>query len=77
VRIGNGAANHVQLDMYGELMDCIYLGQKFGKPMGYDDWLLVRELVDYVVEHCDDADLSIWYSVFGLFQSVCLICLTT
>ncbi|PPQ84184.1 hypothetical protein CVT26_015254 [Gymnopilus dilepis] len=41
-------------------MDCIYLGQKFGKPLGYDDWLLVRELVDYVVDHCDDPDLSIW-----------------
>ena len=30
VRIGNGAADHVQLDIYGELMDCIYLGQKVG-----------------------------------------------
>ncbi|KAF8662097.1 hypothetical protein AX16_001207 [Volvariella volvacea WC 439] len=28
VRIGNGAADHIQLDIYGELMDCIYLGQK-------------------------------------------------
>ncbi|KDR77610.1 hypothetical protein GALMADRAFT_245757, partial [Galerina marginata CBS 339.88] len=60
VRIGNGAANHIQLDIYGELMDCIYLGQKFGKPLSYDDWLLVRELVDFVVAHCDDPDLSIW-----------------
>ncbi|KAG2127043.1 glycoside hydrolase family 15 protein [Suillus cothurnatus] len=33
VRIGNGAADHVQLDIYGELMDCIYLGQKFGRPL--------------------------------------------
>ncbi|KAF9034332.1 glycoside hydrolase family 15 protein [Panaeolus papilionaceus] len=33
VRVGNGAASHVQLDIYGELMDCIYLGQKFGKPL--------------------------------------------
>ncbi|TEB27330.1 Six-hairpin glycosidase [Coprinellus micaceus] len=60
VRIGNGAADHVQLDIYGELMDCIYLGQKFGKPLSYDDWVLVREIVDYVVEHRDDPDLSIW-----------------
>jgi hypothetical protein len=28
LRIGNGAANHLQLDIYGELMDCVYLGQK-------------------------------------------------
>ncbi|KAJ3524635.1 hypothetical protein NMY22_g10912 [Coprinellus aureogranulatus] len=60
VRIGNGAADHVQLDIYGELMDCIYLGQKFGKPLSYDDWVLVREIVDYVVDHRDDPDLSIW-----------------
>lgn len=60
VRIGNGAADHIQLDIYGELMDCIYLGQKFGKPLSYDDWVLVRELVDFVVEHYQDPDLSIW-----------------
>ncbi|KAF8621287.1 hypothetical protein AX15_007886 [Amanita polypyramis BW_CC] len=60
VRIGNGAADHVQLDIYGELMDCIYLGQKFGKPLAYDDWVLVRELVDYVITICDQPDLSIW-----------------
>lgn len=60
VRIGNGAADHVQLDIYGELMDCIYLGQKFGKPLGYDRWVQVRELVDYVVANCHRTDLSIW-----------------
>ncbi|KAF5365314.1 hypothetical protein D9758_005431 [Tetrapyrgos nigripes] len=60
VRIGNGAADHLQLDIYGELMDCIYLGQKFGKPLAYDDWILVRELVDYVVQHLKEPDLSIW-----------------
>ncbi|KIM83492.1 glycoside hydrolase family 15 protein [Piloderma croceum F 1598] len=36
VRIGNGAADHLQLDIYGELMDCVYLGQKFGKPLQPD-----------------------------------------
>jgi len=60
VRIGNGAADHLQLDIYGELMDCIYLSQKFGKPLGYEMWLAVRELVDYVVKNVDRPDLSIW-----------------
>ncbi|KAF8697523.1 hypothetical protein AX14_001351 [Amanita brunnescens Koide BX004] len=60
VRIGNGAANHFQLDIYGELMDCIYLGQKYGKPLAYDDWVLVRELVDYVLTVWTLPDLSIW-----------------
>ncbi|KAG7442341.1 glycoside hydrolase family 15 protein [Guyanagaster necrorhizus] len=62
VRIGNGAADHLQLDIYGELMDCIYLGQKFGRPLSYDDWVLVRELVDYVVENLKNPDLSIWFA---------------
>lgn len=60
VRIGNGAIDHIQLDIYGELMDCIYLGQKFGKPLSYDIWVAVRDLVDFVVAHYNDPDLSIW-----------------
>lgn len=60
VRIGNGAIDHVQLDIYGELMDCIYLGQKYGRPLGYDMWIAVRELVDYVVKVRNNPDLSIW-----------------
>jgi GH15 family glucan-1,4-alpha-glucosidase len=60
VRIGNDAIDHVQLDIYGELMDCIYLAQKFGKPLSYDIWIAVRDLVDFVVAHCDEPDLSIW-----------------
>ncbi|GAA6027557.1 hypothetical protein JCM8097_007921 [Rhodosporidiobolus ruineniae] len=60
VRIGNGAADHLQLDIYGELMDAIYLSQKMSKPLSYDTWLLVRELVDYVCTLVDKPDLSIW-----------------
>ncbi|KAI0286780.1 glycoside hydrolase family 15 protein [Russula aff. rugulosa BPL654] len=60
VRIGNGAIDHIQLDIYGELMDCIYLGQKFGKPLSYETWVAVRDLVDFVVAHYNDPDLSIW-----------------
>ncbi|KAJ3535070.1 hypothetical protein NM688_g7030 [Phlebia brevispora] len=60
VRIGNGAIDHIQLDIYGELMDCIYLGQKYGRPLGYDMWVAVRELVDYVITVCRNPDLSIW-----------------
>ncbi|KAJ7202147.1 glycoside hydrolase family 15 protein [Mycena pura] len=58
VRIGNGAADHLQLDIYGELY--APLSAPFGKPLSYDDWLLVRDLVDYVVANCHLPDLSIW-----------------
>jgi len=60
VRIGNGAADHLQLDIYGELMDGIYLAQKMGKPLSYDMWTKVRSLVDYVCDNWDAPDLSIW-----------------
>ena len=48
VRIGNGAANHLQLDVFGELMDAFYLFHKFSRPISWDAWKDVRELVDYV-----------------------------
>ncbi|GJN89075.1 hypothetical protein Rhopal_002049-T1 [Rhodotorula paludigena] len=60
VRIGNGAADHLQLDIYGELLDAVYLAQKMSKPLAYDDWVLVRDIVDYVNKIWDQPDLSIW-----------------
>ncbi|GJC92326.1 glycosyl hydrolase family 15 [Colletotrichum higginsianum] len=38
VRVGNGAAFHQQFDIYGELMDGIYLYNKYGKPISWDQW---------------------------------------
>ncbi|SCV71134.1 BQ2448_2722 [Microbotryum intermedium] len=60
VRIGNGAADHLQLDIMGELMDAIYLAQKLSKPLSYDTWVEVRGLVDWTCDHWDQPDLSIW-----------------
>ncbi|KAF2203884.1 glycosyl hydrolase [Delitschia confertaspora ATCC 74209] len=60
VRIGNGAAFHVQLDIYGELMDGIYLANKYGKPVSYDMWVNIREITDYVCKIWKEKDMSIW-----------------
>ncbi|KAB8303249.1 hypothetical protein EYC80_004692 [Monilinia laxa] len=60
VRIGNGAAFHQQFDIYGELMDAIYLWNKYGKPVTWDQWVAVREILDYVLKIWKDADMSIW-----------------
>jgi GH15 family glucan-1,4-alpha-glucosidase len=45
VRIGNGAAFHQQFDIYGELMDAIYLYNKYGKPVTWEQWVSVREIL--------------------------------
>ncbi|KHN95301.1 glycosyl hydrolase [Metarhizium album ARSEF 1941] len=60
VRIGNGAAFHQQFDIYGELMDAIYLYNKYGKPVPWDVWCAVRELLGYVLTIVNDPDMSIW-----------------
>lgn len=49
VRIGNGAATHQQFDIYGELMDAIYLYNKYGKPVPWDVWKAVREILGKIV----------------------------
>ncbi|KIW03008.1 uncharacterized protein PV09_05666 [Verruconis gallopava] len=60
VRIGNGAVFHKQLDIYGELMDGIYLYNKYGKPISFDQWVAIREMVDYVCKIWKEKDMSIW-----------------
>lgn len=60
VRIGNLASKQLQLDIYGELMDSIYLSNKYAKPVSYDLWVHVRRLVEYVCEHWREPDHGIW-----------------
>ncbi|XXG94001.1 hypothetical protein Hte_000252 [Hypoxylon texense] len=60
VRIGNGAAFHKQFDIYGELMDGIYLYNKYGKPISWDTWVSVRKMLDHVLTILDQPDMSIW-----------------
>ena len=60
VRIGNAARNQLQLDVYGELMDSVYLYNKYASPISYDLWRSLRRLVDWVCEHWELADEGIW-----------------
>lgn len=60
VRIGNGALNQLQLDIYGELMDSVYLYDKFGEPIAYDTWLNLSRLIEWVCVHWRDKDETIW-----------------
>lgn len=60
VRIGNGAYHQLQLDIYGELMDSVYLFNKYGTPISYDLWVNLRRLLDWVCNHWQDPDDGIW-----------------
>jgi GH15 family glucan-1,4-alpha-glucosidase len=60
VRIGNGAADQLQLDIYGELMDSVYLYDKYGEPISHEFWRDLSKLVDWVCENWNQPDEGIW-----------------
>ncbi|MDX3611246.1 glycoside hydrolase family 15 protein [Streptomyces europaeiscabiei] len=60
VRIGNGAAEQLQLDIYGALIDSVYLYDKWAEPIPSDQWDDLCALVDWVCEHWDQPDEGIW-----------------
>jgi GH15 family glucan-1,4-alpha-glucosidase len=60
VRIGNAARSQTQLDVYGELLDSIYLANKYGRAISHEGWQRVRDLVEYVIAHWQAADSGIW-----------------
>ena len=60
VRIGNGAYDQLQLDIYGELMDSVYLYNKYGSPISYDLWRYLRRLTNWVCDHWKKKDEGIW-----------------
>ena len=60
VRIGNAAYGHLQLDIYGELMDAIYLYDKYGQPIGHDLWRNVTRFIDWLCANWRQPDEGIW-----------------
>ena len=60
VRIGNGAADQLQLDIYGELIDSVYLFNKHATPISHDAWNDLSRIVEWVCDNWDQADEGIW-----------------
>jgi len=60
VRLGNAAATQRQLDIYGELIDSVYLYNKHGAPIFHETWGNVRRIVDWLCENWDQPDEGIW-----------------
>ena len=60
VRIGNGAADQLQLDIYGEMLDSIWLADRHGIQVGHLGWTKLAEITDWLCEHWDQPDEGIW-----------------
>jgi GH15 family glucan-1,4-alpha-glucosidase len=60
VRIGNAAYQQLQLDIYGEMMDSIYLANKYGDPISYSGWQNVQRILDWLGKNWQRPDEGIW-----------------
>jgi len=60
VRIGNAASNQLQLDIYGELLDSVYIYDHHGEPISYDFWTKLTTLVEWVCKNWRKPDDGIW-----------------
>jgi GH15 family glucan-1,4-alpha-glucosidase len=60
VRIGNGAAQQLQLDIYGELMDSVYLYDRWHRPISSAHWDTITTRADWLCDHWDQPDEGIW-----------------
>ncbi|MGP4016154.1 glycoside hydrolase family 15 protein [Saccharopolyspora sp. 5N708] len=60
VRIGNAAVDQFQLDIYGALIDSVYLYDKWGKPISSQSWDGITAVVDWVCDNWDRPDEGVW-----------------
>jgi len=60
VRIGNEAADQLQLDIYGEALDSLYTGDRQGLEVGYEGWMRLSGLMDWLCDHWDEPEEGIW-----------------
>lgn len=60
VRIGNGAYDQFQLDIYGELMESVYIYNRHGWPISYDMWMSLSSILDWVSKNWQQPDEGIW-----------------
>ena len=60
VRLGNAAYKQLQLDIYGELMDSVYLFNKHARPISWELWTWLRRLTNWVCDNWRRKDEAIW-----------------
>jgi GH15 family glucan-1,4-alpha-glucosidase len=60
VRIGNGAAGQLQLDVFGEILDALFQARERGLSDDADAWSLQRALLGYLEHAWHEPDMGIW-----------------
>jgi GH15 family glucan-1,4-alpha-glucosidase len=60
VRVGNAAYQQLQLDIYGEMMDAIYLANKYGDPISYAGWQGIQRMLEWLGKNWQRPDEGIW-----------------
>lgn len=60
VRVGNAAVEQLQLDIYGELIDSVYLFDKYGSGISHDGWTDLVTVLEWIIEHWDRPDHGMW-----------------
>jgi GH15 family glucan-1,4-alpha-glucosidase len=60
VRVGNAAVDQLQLDVYGELIDSVYLFDKHGRGISHDAWADLRRIVSWLMDNWERPDAGMW-----------------
>ncbi|MDY6996748.1 MAG: glycoside hydrolase family 15 protein [Actinomycetota bacterium] len=60
VRVGNAAVEQLQLDIYGDLIDSVYLFDKYGPGISYDAWSDVVFVIDWLIDNWEREDAGMW-----------------
>lgn len=60
VRVGNGAAGQLQIDVWGETLEALHLARDAGLERDPDAWRMQKALLEYLEEHWADLDNGLW-----------------
>ncbi|MGI8607737.1 MAG: glycoside hydrolase family 15 protein [Candidatus Dormibacteria bacterium] len=78
VRIGNGAEDQVQLDIYGELLDTVFIWAINGGKISQEMWRELRKIVDFACRRWEEPDAGLWevrgeYLQFTYSKAMCWV----
>jgi glucoamylase len=62
VRIGNGAAGQLQLDVFGEVLECLHQARRHGLSKPHDGWALQSHILEHLETIWEEKDQGMWES---------------